>query len=65
MLLASMVTYLFAALAFQGAVADPLPFAPNLRAQLAASFAGLVGPGGAGGFALDGAVPPARRGAAG
>ncbi len=51
-ILASSFTYLFAAIAFQGAVADRIPFAPNVRAQLAASFAGLVGPGGAGGFAL-------------
>jgi uncharacterized membrane protein YbhN (UPF0104 family) len=50
--LASILTYLFAALSFQGAVADPMPFVPNLRAQLASSFAGLVGPAGAGGFAL-------------
>jgi undecaprenyl-diphosphatase len=53
-LLASATTYLFAALAFQGAVADPLPFAPTVRAQVAASFATLVGPAGAGGFALNG-----------
>jgi uncharacterized membrane protein YbhN (UPF0104 family) len=38
----------------QGAVADPVPFAPNLRVQVAASFASLVGPAGAGGFALTG-----------
>ncbi|HUW03891.1 MAG TPA: flippase-like domain-containing protein [Acidimicrobiales bacterium] len=49
---ASTLTYVFAAISFQGAVADPIPFAPNLRAQLASSFAGLVGPAGAGGFAL-------------
>ncbi len=49
---ASMMTYVFAATSFQGAVADPIPFVPNLRAQVASSFAGLVGPGGAGGFAL-------------
>lgn len=49
---ASALTYLAAALGLQGAVADPLPFAANVRAQLGASFAGLVGPGGAGGFAL-------------
>jgi glycosyltransferase 2 family protein len=48
----SALTYVFAAVSFQGAVASPIPFAPNLRAQLAASFAGLVGPAGAGGFAL-------------
>ncbi len=51
-LLASMATYVFAAISFQGAVADPVPFVPNLRAQVAASFAGLVGPAGSGGFAL-------------
>jgi uncharacterized membrane protein YbhN (UPF0104 family)/tRNA A-37 threonylcarbamoyl transferase component Bud32 len=51
-LVASAVTYLFASLSFQGAVADPVPFAPNLRAQVASSFATLVGPAGAGGFAL-------------
>lgn len=50
--LASATTYLFAAVSFQGAVADTLPFAANVRAQVAASFAGLVGPAGAGGFAL-------------
>ncbi len=50
---ASAVTYLFAAVSFQGAVTDDIPFAPNLRAQVASSFAGLVGPAGAGGFALN------------
>lgn len=52
-LVASAATYVFAAISFQGAVADPLPFAANLRAQVASSFAGLVGPAGAGGFALN------------
>lgn len=51
-LVASAATYIGATLSFQGAVLDRLPFAANLRAQVAASFAGLVGPGGAGGFAL-------------
>jgi undecaprenyl-diphosphatase len=51
-LIGSALTYVFAAVSFQGAVADPVPFAPNLRAHVAASFAGLVGPAGAGGFAL-------------
>ncbi|HET9548063.1 MAG TPA: lysylphosphatidylglycerol synthase domain-containing protein [Desertimonas sp.] len=51
-LVASAITYVFAAVSFQGAVADPIPFVPNLRVQLAAAFTGLVGPGGAGGFAL-------------
>jgi undecaprenyl-diphosphatase len=68
-LLASGFTYLFAGVSFQGAVADPLPFVPNLRAQLAASFAGLVGPAGAGGLALTArflqrvGVRPAEAGA--
>ncbi len=48
----SLVTYVAAAVSVQGSVADPVPFGPNLRSQVAASFAGLVGPGGAGGFAL-------------
>ena len=51
---ASAVTYVFAAISFEGAVPEPVPFAPNLRAQVASSFAGLVGPAGAGGFALTG-----------
>jgi undecaprenyl-diphosphatase len=53
-LMAAAATFVFAAIAFQGAVADPLPFAPTLRTQLAASFALLVGPAGAGGYALNG-----------
>ena len=51
-LLASALTYVAASIALQGAVADPLPVVPNVRAQLAASFAALVGPAGVGGFAL-------------
>lgn len=51
---ASAVTYLFAAISFSGAVPEPVPFAPNVRAQVAASFTSLVGPAGAGGFALTG-----------
>ncbi|MBX3314307.1 MAG: flippase-like domain-containing protein [Actinobacteria bacterium] len=68
-LAASVLTYAFATISFQGAVADPLPFAPTFRAQVAASFAGLVGPAGAGGFALTArflervGVPPAEAGA--
>jgi uncharacterized membrane protein YbhN (UPF0104 family)/tRNA A-37 threonylcarbamoyl transferase component Bud32 len=53
-LVASASTYAFAAVSFQGAVADTVPLLPNLRAQVAASFAALVGPAGAGGFALSG-----------
>jgi glycosyltransferase 2 family protein len=51
--LASVSTYLFAAISFQGAIAQPIPFAANLRSQWASSFAGLVGPAGAGGYALN------------
>ncbi|MDZ7674843.1 MAG: lysylphosphatidylglycerol synthase transmembrane domain-containing protein [Acidimicrobiales bacterium] len=51
-ILSSALTYVFAAISFQGAVPHPLPFLPNLRAQVATSFVGLVGPAGAGGFAL-------------
>lgn len=50
--LASVASYVFAAVSFQGSVAQPLAFASNLRAQVGASFAGLVGPAGAGGYAL-------------
>ena len=51
--IASVLTYVFAAISFQGAVAQALPFAPTLRSQIASAFAGLVGPAGAGGFALN------------
>lgn len=51
--LASMATYVFAAISFQGAITQPIPFASNLRSQSASSFAGLVGPAGAGGYALN------------
>ena len=51
-LVASALSYLAASIAFQGAVADPLPVVPTVRAHLASSFAALVGPGGVGGFAL-------------
>ena len=51
-LLASAVTYLFAAVSFQGAVSDDVPFGANVRVQVSSSFATLVGPGGAGGYAL-------------
>lgn len=68
-LAASAVTYLFAAVSFQGALVDPLPFPANIRTQVAAAFAGLVGPAGAGGFALTArvlqrsGVKPAEAGA--
>lgn len=49
----SVLTFAFAAVSLQGAVAEPLPVAASLRSQVAARFAGLVGPAGAGGFALQ------------
>jgi glycosyltransferase 2 family protein len=52
-LAASVLSYIFAAVSFQGAVSQPLAFTANLRSQTASSFAGLVGPGGAGGYALN------------
>jgi undecaprenyl-diphosphatase len=51
-LAASAITYLASSVALQGAVAEPLPLGPNLRAQVASSFAALVGPAGLGGYAL-------------
>ncbi len=53
-LVASALTYVFAAVALQGAVADDIPFGPTLRAQVASSFAALVGPANLGRFALTG-----------
>lgn len=50
---ASILTYVFAAVTFQGAIPQPIPFGSNLRAQTAASFAALVGPAGAGGYAVN------------
>jgi uncharacterized membrane protein YbhN (UPF0104 family)/tRNA A-37 threonylcarbamoyl transferase component Bud32 len=52
LLVASAMTYVFAAVALVGAVTDPVPFTPALRAGVAASFASLVGPAGSGGMAL-------------
>ncbi|MDJ0768755.1 MAG: lysylphosphatidylglycerol synthase transmembrane domain-containing protein [Ilumatobacter sp.] len=49
---ASALTYVFATVSLQGAVADALPYGPTLRAQVAASFAGLVGPANLGRYAL-------------
>jgi glycosyltransferase 2 family protein len=68
-IVASAFTYMFAAVSFQGAVTDPVPFGPNLRVQLSTAFAGLVGPAGAGGLALTGrflqrlGIGPAEAGA--
>lgn len=47
-------TYLGAALALSGSVADPLPFGPNLAVQLAASFAAIAAPAQIGGYAIRG-----------
>ena len=49
---ASALTYGFAALSLQGAVVDPIPFGPTIRAQVAASFTALVGPANLGRLAL-------------
>lgn len=69
MLAISALSYVFAAVSLQGSVADPIPFVANVRAQFATAFTGLVGPAGAGGFALTGrflertGVRPAEAGA--
>lgn len=67
--LASAATYVFAAISFVGAVPDTVPFVPALRAQLAASFVGLIAPGASGSLALGvrflqrSGVEPAAAGA--
>jgi undecaprenyl-diphosphatase len=43
----SVVTYLGAAIALAGSVAERLPFGPNVGVQMATSFVGVVAPGGA------------------
>ncbi|MFN8051227.1 MAG: lysylphosphatidylglycerol synthase transmembrane domain-containing protein [Acidimicrobiales bacterium] len=50
----SATTYLGAALALSGSIADPLPFGPNLAVQVAASFASIAAPAQIGGVALKG-----------
>ncbi|HEY8094110.1 MAG TPA: lysylphosphatidylglycerol synthase transmembrane domain-containing protein, partial [Acidimicrobiales bacterium] len=53
LLAASVLTYVFATVSFLGSVPQSLPVAPTLRAQVAASFATLVGPGSSGSLALE------------
>jgi len=43
----SVVTYIGAAVALDGSVAERLPLVPNMGVQLATSFVGVVAPGGA------------------
>ena len=54
LLVASALTYLGAAVSFQGAVAEPVPFGADVRLQVASSFTSLVGPAGAGSYAIKG-----------
>lgn len=46
------LSYLTAAISFMGAVPQSIPFMPCLRAQLSASFAGLIAPGNSGALAV-------------
>ncbi len=48
----SVLTYVFAAVAFIGAVPSPVPYLPALRAQVASSFVALVAPASSGSVAL-------------
>ena len=50
----SIASYLGAALALSGSVAEPLPFGPNLAVQVASSFASIATPAQLGGVALKG-----------
>jgi len=49
----SVGTYLAAAIALAGGVPEPLPFGPNLAAQMASSFVNRVTPANVGGMALN------------
>ena len=51
-LVGSGLTYVFAAVAFIGAVPSPVPYLPALRAQIASSFVALVAPASSGSLAL-------------
>ncbi len=51
-IIGSVLSYLFAAISFMGAVPQSVPFMPSLRAQLASSFAGLIAPGNSGALAV-------------
>jgi undecaprenyl-diphosphatase len=62
---ASGVTYVAGAIGMAGGVPGPLPFVPNLEAQVASSFANRVTPANVGGMALNvrflqkAGIPPA------
>lgn len=49
---ATVATFVFATISFVGAVAEPVPFVPALRAQVATAFAGRITPANTGGMAL-------------
>ena len=53
LLLASALTYLWAAVGFAGSVPQRVPYFPALRSRVASSFTTLVGPANAGGLALS------------
>jgi uncharacterized membrane protein YbhN (UPF0104 family)/tRNA A-37 threonylcarbamoyl transferase component Bud32 len=50
--LASISSFVFAAVSFMGSVASPLRFWPTLRAQVASAFVGRITPGSTGGLAV-------------
>jgi undecaprenyl-diphosphatase len=51
--LMSMLTYVAAAVSLAGGVPEPLPFVPNVEAQMASSFVNRVTPANIGGMALN------------
>jgi undecaprenyl-diphosphatase len=51
-IIGSALSYMAAAISLMGAVPQPIPFTPALRAQLAASFTGLIAPGHSGALAV-------------
>jgi undecaprenyl-diphosphatase len=53
MLAASALTYVGAAIAMRGAVADPLPMGSTLLTQVASSFTSTLAPAGVGGMAVN------------
>lgn len=53
MLLASLFSYLAAAIALTGSVTEPLPVGPTMLTQVASSFASKLAPAGIGGMAVN------------
>lgn len=51
-ILATILTYVFAAISLVGSVPAPLRFWPTLRAQIASAFVGRITPGSTGGLAV-------------